>query len=106
MTLPQVTAPMAQWAAKNGIKKVYTLVADYGPGIDAETRSRRRSRRAAARSSDSVRTPLQNPEFAPFIQRIKDAKPEAVFVFVPAGEQGIAFMKASTSAAWQRPASS
>ena len=94
MTLPQVSAPMATWAAKNGIKKVDTLVADYGPGIDAEARVHARpSPAAAARWSEAMRAPLQNPEFAPFIQRIKDAKPDAVFVFVPAGEQGIAFMK-------------
>ena len=37
MTLPQNSAPIATWAAKNKIKKVFTLVADYGPGQDAET---------------------------------------------------------------------
>ena len=93
MTLPQISAPMATWAAKNGIKKVYTLVADYGPGIDAETAFKKTFTAAAARWSETIRTPLQNPEFAPFIQRIKDAKPEAVFIFVPAGEQSVAFMK-------------
>lgn len=94
MTLPQVSAPMAQWAAKNGIKKVYTLVADYAPGIDSETAFRNAFTAAGGQVVDSVRVPLRNPEFAPFVQRIKDAKPEAVFMFVPAGEQSIAFMKA------------
>ncbi|HXH02118.1 MAG TPA: ABC transporter substrate-binding protein [Candidatus Competibacteraceae bacterium] len=93
MTLPQITAPMATWAAQNGIKKVYTLVADYAPGIDAETAFKTAFAAAGGEVVDAVRVPLRNPEFAPFIQRIKDSKPEAVFIFVPAGEQGIAFMK-------------
>ena len=93
MTLAQVTAPMAQWAAKNGIKKVYTLVADYAPGLDAESVFKKAFSGAAETIVDSVRVPLKNPEFAPFLQRIKDVKPEAVFMFLPAGEQGIAFMK-------------
>ena len=94
MTLQQVTAPMAMWAARNGIKKVYTLVADYAPGIDSETAFKNAFTAAGGQVVDSVRVPLRNPEFAPFVQRIKDAKPEAVFMFVPAGEQSIAFMKA------------
>jgi branched-chain amino acid transport system substrate-binding protein len=93
MTLPQISSPMGTWAAKNGIKKVYTLVADYGPGIDAENAFKKSFTAAGGQVVDSIRTPLQNPEFAPFVQRIKDAKPDAVFVFVPAGEQGIGFMK-------------
>jgi branched-chain amino acid transport system substrate-binding protein len=94
MTLPQVSAPMATWAARNGIKKVYTLVADYAPGIDSETAFRTAFAAAGGQVVDSVRVPLRNPEFAPYVQRIKDARPEAVFMFVPAGEQSIAFMKA------------
>jgi len=93
MTLPQVTQPMAVWAAKNGIKKVYTVVADYGPGLDAEKAFGEAFKAAGGEVVGSVHTPLQNPDFAPFIQRVKDAKPEAVFLFLPAGEQGIAFMK-------------
>lgn len=94
MTLPQVSAPMATWAARNGIKKVYTLVADYAPGLDSEAAFRKAFEAAGGKVIDSVRVPLRNPEFAPYVQRIKDARPEAVFMFVPAGEQGIAFMKA------------
>jgi len=94
MTLPQVSAPMGTWAAKNGIKTVYTLVSDFAPGIDSETAFKKEFEARGGKVVDSVRTPLRNPDFAPYIQRIKDAKPNAVFVFVPAGEQSIAFMKA------------
>lgn len=93
MTLPQISSPMASWSLKNNIKRVVTLVADYGPGIDAETAFKTTFNAGGGQVLESIRVPLKNPEFAPFIQRIKDAKPEAVFVFVPAGEQGIAFMK-------------
>ena len=94
MTLPQISAPMGTWAAKNGIKKVITLVADYGPGSDAEAAFKKSFAAGGGQVVDSIRTPLQNPEFGPFIQRVKDAKPDAVFIFVPAGEQSIAVMKA------------
>ena len=79
---------MAMWAAKNGIKKVYTVVADYGPGLDAEKAFGEAFKAAGGEIVGSVHTPLQNPDFAPFIQRVKDAKPEAVFLFLPAGEAG------------------
>src|SRR5215471_6978416 len=92
-TLPQVTAPIATWALKNNVKQVYTLVSDYGPGLDAENQFKKTFTGSGGTIVDSVRVPLNNPDFGPYIQRIKDAKPEAVFVFLPAGEQGIAFMK-------------
>ncbi|HTO43868.1 MAG TPA: ABC transporter substrate-binding protein [Burkholderiales bacterium] len=94
MTLPQVTAPLASWAIKNGIKSVYTLVSDYGPGIDAETTFKKTFTEAGGKIVGSVRVPLRNPEFAPFLQRIKDAHPQAVFIFLPgSSEQPVAFMK-------------
>ena len=93
MTLPQISAPMGDWAVKNGIRNVATVVADYGPGIDAEKAFSERLQKNGGKVVEAIRVPLKNPEFAPFIQRIKDAKPDAVFVFVPAGEQSIAFMK-------------
>jgi branched-chain amino acid transport system substrate-binding protein len=93
-TLAQDTQPMAQWAARNGIKRVFTLVSDYGPGIDAEGAFFKAFKEAGGEISGSLRTPLQNPDFAPFIQRVKDARPEALFVFLPPGNQTIAFIKA------------
>jgi len=93
MTLPQVTQPMAEWAAKNGIKRVYTVVADYGPGLDAEKTFIEAFKKAGGEIVGSVRAPLQNPDYGPFIQRVKDAKPDAVFLFLPAGAPGVAFLK-------------
>lgn len=91
-TLPQVTAPMADWAAKNNIKSVITFVSDYGPGIDAEKVFVKRFEAAGGKIVESIRTPLLNPDYAPFLKRVKDTKPEALFVFVPSGE-GAALIK-------------
>ncbi|MGO4475044.1 ABC transporter substrate-binding protein [Massilia sp. 2TAF26] len=93
MTLPQSSAPMARWALKNKIRNVVTLVADYAPGIDAETAFKAALTEGGGKVQEAIRVPLKNPDFAPYIQRIKDARPDAVFVFVPPGEHTIAFMK-------------
>ena len=93
MTLPQITAPMASWAAKNGIKKVFTVVADYGPGHDAEGQFKKTFTAAGGEIVGEVRVPVKSPDFSPYLQKVKDTKPDAVFLFVPAGELGIAFMK-------------
>ena len=92
-TLPQVTAPIASWAAKNKIKKVFTLVADYGPGHDAEGQFKKTFTAAGGEIVGEVRAPVKNPDFAPFLQKIKDTKPDAVFLFLPPGAETIAFMK-------------
>jgi len=84
-TLPQITTPMADWAAKNNIKKVITLVSDYGPGIDAENAFKAKFSAEGGQVTDSLRVPLRNPDFAPFLQKVKDEQPNAVFVFVPSG---------------------
>ena len=94
-TLPQVTAPMAQWAAKNGIKSVVTFVSDYGPGIDAEKVFVKDFTKAGGKIVASLRAPLRNPDYSPFLARVKDAKPDALFVFVPSGE-GAAVLKQFT----------
>jgi branched-chain amino acid transport system substrate-binding protein len=91
-TLPQVTAPVATWAAKNRIKRVFTRVTDYGPGLDAEKTFHAKFKEAGGEIVEAVRTPLRNPDYAPFLQRAKDARPDALFVFVPSGE-GLAVMK-------------
>jgi branched-chain amino acid transport system substrate-binding protein len=94
-TLAQVTAPLAEWAAKNKIKTAMTLVSDYGPGIDAEKVFVKRFADGGGKVTDTIRAPLRNPDYAPFLQRVKDAKPDALFVFVPSGE-GAAVMKQFT----------
>jgi len=93
-TVPQIAAPLAEWAAKpeSGIKKVITLITDYGPGHDAEKAFVKKFEEKGGEIMDSLRVPLQNPDFAPFIQRIRDSKPDAMFVFVPSGP-GISLMK-------------
>jgi branched-chain amino acid transport system substrate-binding protein len=91
-TLAQSTVPMAEWSAKNGIKKVVTMVSDYAPGIDAETSFKDAFTKAGGEVAQAIRFPLANPDFSPFLQRAADAKPDAIFIFVPSG-QGGAFVK-------------
>ena len=91
-TLPQVSVALADWAPKNGIRKVVTLVSDYGPGIDAEKYFKERLQFNGGQVTESLRVPLRNPDFAPFLQKVRDLKPDALFVFVPSGA-GAAVMK-------------
>jgi len=87
-TLAQSTVPMAGWAAQNGIKKVVSMTTDYGPGIDAEKSFQSEFTSKGGEVINSIRLPLVNPDFAPFLQKVLDQKPEAVFVFVPSGQGG------------------
>jgi len=91
-TVPQITLGIADWAAKNKIRKVVTLVSDYGPGIDAEKTFTDRFGAGGGTIVTALRVPMANPDFAPFLQRVRDAQPDAVFVFVPSGIGG-SFMK-------------
>ena len=92
MAGPQSAVPVASWAAQNGLKRVVTLVSDYGPGIDIEKGFTDQFKKDGGEILEAVRVPLQNPDFAPFLQRVRDTKPDAVFVFVPSGV-GSLFMK-------------
>jgi len=94
LTTPQVNESLGTWAARNGIRKAYTLVSDYGPGIDAEGAFQSGFKAAGGEIVGSVRMPVQNPDFFPFVQRAKDLNPEAMFVFIPGGAQPAAFGKA------------
>lgn len=95
-SIPQVVAPMAQWARKNGIQKTVLLVADYGPGHDAEATFSKAFTEQGGTVLSSIRVPIRNPEFSSYMQRIRDAKAEAVFVFMPLGEVALQFLKAYT----------
>lgn len=92
MAGPQSAVPVATWAVQNGLKRVVTLVSDYGPGHDIEKGFTDQFRKEGGEIVEAVRVPLQNPDFAPFLQRVRDARPDAVFVFVPSGV-GSLFMK-------------
>ena len=91
-TLAQSSVPMAEWAFKNGIKKVVTLVSDYGPGIDAEKSFSDTFKAKGGTIVENLRIPMRSPDFAPVLQKVADAKPDALFVFVPSGT-GAQFVK-------------
>ena len=88
-TVPQSAKVMAEWAAKNNIKTAVTMVTDYAPGHDAESSFTEPYKAAGGQVLAALRVPLQNPDFAPFLQRAADAKPDALFVFVPSGPGAI-----------------
>jgi branched-chain amino acid transport system substrate-binding protein len=92
-TMWQSSYPLGAWAAKNGIKKVFCAVTDYGPGIDAEAAFTKGFTDAGGQIVGSVHMPLANPDYVPFMQRAKDSGPDAVFVFVPGGKDATALMK-------------
>jgi branched-chain amino acid transport system substrate-binding protein len=94
MTLPMVGATLGNWAYKNGVRKAYTMVADYGPGHDAETSFQNAFKAAGGEIVGSVRMPVANPDFSAFVQRAKDLNPESIFVFIPGGAQPAALGKA------------
>jgi branched-chain amino acid transport system substrate-binding protein len=94
VTMPQITVPLAKWAAKNGIKSVYNVLADYQPGIDGGKAFADTFTAAGGKMAGEVRVPVNTTEYSAYIQRVKDAKPDAVFVFVGAGPPAVAFFKA------------
>src|SRR6201991_2074196 len=94
VTLPQVMDTFGTWAVKNGLKKCYTMVTDYGPGHDSEAAFQRAFKEAGGEIVGSVRFPVANPDFSAFVQRAKDLNPEAIFIFVPGGAQPAAIGKA------------
>jgi branched-chain amino acid transport system substrate-binding protein len=95
LTLPQIGETLGTWAATKGkIAKAYTMVTDYGPGIDAEQAFQRAFKAAGGEVAGSVRMPIANPDFSAFVQRAKDLNPESIFVFVPGGAQPGAIGKA------------
>ena len=91
-TLPQSSTIIAEWALKNGIKKVVSIVSDYAPGVDAEKYFNETFTKGGGQVLEALRVPLAAPDFAPFLQRARDANPDAVFIFVPSG-QGATFVK-------------
>jgi branched-chain amino acid transport system substrate-binding protein len=93
-TLPQNCEQLARWAYANGVRRVYTMVADYGAGHDAEAAFQHTFKEAGGQIIGSIRMAVANPDFSAYVQRARDAKPEGIFVFVPGGAQPTALAKA------------
>jgi branched-chain amino acid transport system substrate-binding protein len=94
VTIPQLNYAFGTWAYEQGVREAYTLVADYGPGIDAETSFAKGFTEAGGTIVGADRTPVANPDFSAYVQRVADADPEAVYIFVPGGAQPAAIGKA------------
>src|SRR5215510_2706754 len=95
VTLPMIASTMGTWAAtKGGVKKAYTMVADFGPGIDAEKWFQKAFTDNGGEIVGSVRMAVANPDFSAYVQAAKDKNPESIFMFVPGGAQPAALGKA------------
>jgi branched-chain amino acid transport system substrate-binding protein len=94
VTVPQLNETFGAWAHKRGVKKIYTMVSDFGPGHDAEGAFQRGFKDAGGEIVGSVRFPVANPDFSAFVQRAKDLNPEAIYAWVPGGTQPAAIGKA------------
>ncbi len=94
VTVPQLNETFGAWAYKSGVRKIYTMVSDYGPGHDAEGAFQRGFKEAGGEVLGAVRFPVANPDFSAFVQRAKDLNPEAIYVWVPGGVQPAALGKA------------
>lgn len=93
MTLAQGAWPMAQWAYNNDIRSVYILAADYGPGHGAAKQFQETFASLGGTIVDTVFTPVSTPDYAPYLQKVKEAKPDALFMFVPPGSSMVSLMK-------------
>jgi branched-chain amino acid transport system substrate-binding protein len=94
VTLPQDCEPLGTWAAKNGVKKIFTMVSDYGPGHDAENAFTGAFKAGGGEVIGSVQMPMASPDFSAFLQRAKDSGADGIFVFIPGGSQPGALGKA------------
>jgi branched-chain amino acid transport system substrate-binding protein len=93
-TVPQDVAPLGTWAAAHGIKRIYTIVSDYAPGYDAEEYFTKTFKAAGGTIVGSARTPQQETNFSAYMERVLEAKPDALYMFQPAGSPSVAFVKA------------
>jgi branched-chain amino acid transport system substrate-binding protein len=94
LTIPQLNQTLGTWARQQGLKNVYTMVTDYGPGLDAEAAFQKGFKEAGGDIVGSVRMAVQNPDFSAYVQRAKDLNPQGIFAMIPGGAQPPAFGKA------------
>jgi len=88
-TLGQSSSIIADWAVKNGAKKIVTIVNEWAPGVESETTFKTAALKGGAEIIESLRVPLQNPDFSPFLQRARDLNPDTLFVYFPGNQAGI-----------------
>ncbi len=88
-TLAQSSAIMANWAMKKQLSKAVTLVTEFAPGLEAEETFANSYKAAGGQLAEAIRVPLRNPDFAPFLQRVKQAAPQVLFVFIPSAQAAV-----------------
>ncbi len=94
MTIPQHVVPLAQWAIKNNIKKVYMITSDYAPGHDAEAYFSKEFKKLGGEIVGSDRSPIKETNYGVYMEKVLQAKPDALYMFQPAGAPSNALVKA------------
>ena len=90
----QTSTPIAKVAYDAGVKKVISVVSDYGPGVDAENAFKAGFEKQGGEVVQAIRMPLSTNDFSPIMQRIKDSGAQGVFAFLPSGPTTLGFVKA------------
>ena len=101
-TTPQVSYYLGKYVAEKGLKKVFTIASDYAPGIDSETWFVKALKAGGGTVVGGVRTPVTETEYAPYLQKAIEAKPDAIFAFNPGGDVAVAFLKAVKQSGLQK----
>jgi branched-chain amino acid transport system substrate-binding protein len=96
-SLNATESPIAigRWAAENNVATMASIAMDYGPGLDAEKAFVESYEKAGGKLLGApIRVPLSTADYAPYLQKVKDLKPAALFAFTSGGNTGVAFLKA------------
>jgi branched-chain amino acid transport system substrate-binding protein len=101
-TTLELTDVLGKWAAKNGYKNIYTIYHDNQSGVDANVGFTRAFEGAGGKIVGVSPVPLTAGDFSAYVERAKDAKPDALFVFLLAGGVSAQFLKQLDAAGVQK----
>jgi branched-chain amino acid transport system substrate-binding protein len=88
-THAQQASVLANWAAKNGSRRATIISSDWAPGHEASGVFASTFAKAGGEVAETLKVPLANPDFAPFLQRAHDSNPDTLFIFVPASQAAV-----------------
>jgi branched-chain amino acid transport system substrate-binding protein len=89
--------PMGAYAHdKVGCKTAAVAYTDFPPGKDSVEAFTTGFEKAGGKVTLSIPmgSPVQVPDFTPFLQRVKDAHPDCLYAFIPSGAHATGIMKA------------
>src|ERR1700733_13075087 len=96
-TISQITGPLGKWAAQAGMKTGFLMYQDYGPGVEGGGEFRKSFEANGGTILGEVKVPVTNQDYAAYVQRVHDAKPQVLYAFFNY-LGGSAMLKAASSA--------